>query len=101
MKHYVVEVSPKAERDIENYINYIMWRCNMPITASRHKEHLYARIASIAIYPESIKISDKKDVLRYGANARAVRYKKMLIVYTVHDTLVVIETVMPASMVVE
>jgi plasmid stabilization system protein ParE len=101
MKKYTVQVSPRARLNILKLEYLITYLYGAPLTAKRYVEGLYAQIQSIATYPESIKISDKKDVLRYGVNARAIRYKKMLIVYTVHDAIVVIETVMPASMVIE
>ena len=71
----------------------------MPLTAIRHEEELYDTISLLASYAESIRISDKKSVLRFGASARSIRYKEMAIIYTVHDTLVVVRAVIPASLI--
>lgn len=99
MRRYTIQVLPEAEKDIQDYTDHIMFQYSMPITANRHKKELFDCINSLATYADSIQVSDKQDILRYGANARAVRYKKMLIIYTLHDTLVVVRAVVPAAMI--
>ena len=67
----------------------------MPLTALQHEEELFETISQLSNYAESISISDKKDVLRFGASARIIQYKKMAIIYTVHNNRVVVRAVMP------
>lgn len=67
----------------------------MPLTALQHEEELFETISQLSNYTESISISDKKDVLRFGASARIIQYKKMAIIYIVHNNRVVVRAVMP------
>lgn len=101
MQQYSIQIHPRAELDIQDYIDHIMYQYNMPLTASRHKKSLYKRIYSLTTFTEAYPVSSKRDVLRYGANARTIPYKKMAIIYTVHDTLVVVRAVVPAALMKE
>ncbi|OPZ27935.1 MAG: hypothetical protein BWZ00_01383 [Bacteroidetes bacterium ADurb.BinA174] len=67
----------------------------MPLTALQYEEELLETISQLSNYAESISISDKKDVLRFGASARIIQYKKMAIIYIVHNNRVVVRAVMP------
>ncbi len=101
MKKYTIHVSPRARLDILELENLFTYLYSAPLTAKRYVESLYARIYSLSSFAESIRVSDKQDILRFGINARAISFKKMLIVYTVCDTLVIIEAVIPASLVIK
>lgn len=97
MKKFTVYVSASAKESILEYIRHISNTYKMPATALRHYKELYERIFSLSSYAESVNVSDKQSILRFGANARTIRYKKMMIVYTIHDTLVVIRAILPAA----
>ena len=71
----------------------------MPLTALQYEEELLETISQLSNYAESISISDKKDVLRFGVSSRIIQYKKMAIIYTVHNNRVVVRAVMPASLI--
>lgn len=98
MKQYSIEILPSAEEDIRTYIRYIIQK-SLPLTAIRHQEDLYKTISRLSNYTESIRVSDKEGVLRFDTSARAVLFKKMAIIYTVHNNRVVVRAVMPASLI--
>jgi hypothetical protein len=97
MKQFSVYVSETAKESILEYIQHISNTYKMPATALRHHKELYERIFSLSSYAESVQVSDKQSILRYGVNARAIKYKKMMVVYTIHDTLVVVRALLPAA----
>lgn len=99
MKLFTIHITYEARKNILDYINHIQFCYKMPITAVRHYDALYERIFSLSTYAQSIRVSDKQDVLRFGASARAIQYKKMAIIYTVHDNRVIIRAVIPASLI--
>ena len=70
-----------------------------PQTARKYVKELHETISRLSTHAESIRVSDKKEVVRFGASARIIQYKKMAIIYTVHNNRVVVRAVMPASLI--
>lgn len=99
MKRLDVYISSQAKRDILDLEYTITNEYQAPKTASTYVKELYEAISRLSTYAPSIRVSDKKDVLRFGASARVVRFKKMAIVYTVHHNRVVVRAVLPASLI--
>jgi plasmid stabilization system protein ParE len=99
MKVYAVKISMQANSDIENLHSYIYEHCKSPLTAKRYVEGLYLRIKSLAHSAESFPISSQRSVLQYGFNARRINYKKIAIIFTVHDKTVLIRRLTPGTLI--
>ena len=93
MKTFLVEVSEEAQADIIRLIDYIENTYKAPMTAEKYLKGLYREIFGLENYAESIRISDKKSVLRFGVNARSIRYKNVSIIYTVHGNRAIVRAV--------
>ncbi len=98
MKQFNLRTSSLADFDIENLHFYIFEICKSPLTSKQYIKGIYSEISNLSISAESFPVSELKTVLKYGHNARRVNYKKMAIIYTVHDDIVLIQRIVPASM---
>jgi len=101
MKSYVVRISKQADIDIENLHFYIFDICKSPITSKRYIEGIYNKLKSLTHSAESYPISSIKSVSLYGYNARRINYKKMAIIYTVHQKTVLIHRVISGTLISE
>ena len=99
MKKYIVRISDAAQNDIFQIIDHISTIYKAPLTAERYLIGLYDSIFSLENYAESIAISTKADILKYGNNARTIVFKKLTIVYTVHSNTVIVQTVISGALV--
>ena len=100
MNTYMLRISKKADKDIENLHFYIFEICKSPITAKRFIEGLYSTIKSLAYSAESFPISNLKSILLYGYNARRINFKKVTIIFTIHGNTVLIHRVIPWTMII-
>ena len=99
MKKYAVRISKSAQNDIYQIIDYISNSYKAPLTAEKYLTGLYDAIFSLENIAESIRISTKNDILKYGLNARNIVFKKLIIVYTVHYHIVLVQTVISGALV--
>jgi plasmid stabilization system protein ParE len=99
MKKYDVRISTSAQQDIFRIIDYISEIYKAPITAEKYLTGLYDSIFSLHNYAESIPISTKTDILKYGINARSIVYKKLIVVYTVHYDVVIVQAVVSGALI--
>jgi plasmid stabilization system protein ParE len=99
MRSYTIRITKQADFDIENLHFYIIEICKSPITAKRYIEGLYSQIKSLTHSAESYPIPFTKSISQYGYNARRINYKKMAIIYTVHDKTVLIHRVVPGALI--
>ncbi|MDO5524427.1 MAG: hypothetical protein Q4G48_10335 [Bacteroidia bacterium] len=99
MKQRQVFIAPRAKHDILDLEYTIVNEYKAPQTAKTYVKGLYDVITKLSIYAESIRLSDKQDILRFGATARSIRYKKMAIIFTIHENHVVVRAVIPASLI--
>lgn len=99
MKKYVVRISDAAQNDIYCVIDYISRIYKAPVTAEKYLIELYDTIFSLESYAESIAVTTKADILKFGVNARSVVFKKLTIIYTVHTNNVVIQAVISGALV--
>lgn len=70
-----------------------------PNTAIRYLQGLYNEISHLKTHPKYPPIQTSPFFLRYGTNARRINYKKMAIIYTIHDNIVYIHRIIPASLI--
>lgn len=101
MKSYAIRISKQADIDIENLHLYFFEICKSPITAKRYVEGIFNRIKSLTHSAESYPISSVKSILQYGYNARRINYKKMAIIYTVHQKIVLIHRIVSGNLISE
>jgi len=99
MKKYVVRISNAAQNDIFEIVDHISQAYKAPLTAEKYLIQLYDAIFSLESFAESISISTKSDILKYGLNARSITFKKLAIVYTVHSDIALIEAVISGALV--
>ncbi len=99
MKKYAVRISHAAQNDIYRIVDHISTIYKAPRTAEKYLIELYDTIFSLENYAESISVSSKKDILKYGSNARSILFKKLIIVYTVQLQTVVVQAVIPGSII--
>jgi len=97
MKKYVVRISTAAQYYIFRVIDYISEIYKAPLTAEKYLIELYDAIFSLENFAESIRISTKADILAYGLNARTIAFKKLIIVYTVHSDIVLVQAVISGA----
>jgi hypothetical protein len=101
MKAYTIRISEQADIDIENLHFYILEICKSPITSKRYIEGIFNKIKSLTHSAESYPITSIKSILQYGYNARRINYKKMAIIYTVHQKTVLIHRVIAGTLISE
>jgi len=99
MKKYDVRITKSALNDIYLIIDHISQIYKAPITAEKYLIELYDAIFSLENFAESIHISTKNDILKYGLNARTIPFKKLIIVYTVHAEIVIVHAVISGALV--
>lgn len=101
MKRYDVVLSQDAESDLQEYIDYITYDCEAPLTALRHYEELFDVLNSLKYTPEKRAIQTGRFFLRFGANVRRINYKKMAIIYTIRDHTVYIYRIIAAKLITD
>lgn len=99
MERFQVFLSEEAERDLQQYIDFIMWDCKAPLTALRHYEHLFNTLKSLEYMPERYAVQTGISFLRFEPNVRRINYKKMAIIFTIHGNIVYIHRIMPANLI--
>ena len=100
MKRYSIIISPKAQKDIDNFYRYINDDCKQQAAATRNRQGLYARINRLSISTFADAIGTNEYVQKmFGPNARHITYKKMAIVYIVRNNTVYIKRVIASSLI--
>lgn len=100
MNLYNVILTQDAEIDLQEYIDYIIFDCDAPLTALRHYEDLFKTLERLHYIPETFPIQTGVSFLRFGINVRRINYKKMAIIYTVHGDIVYIHRIMAANLII-
>jgi plasmid stabilization system protein ParE len=98
---YEIDYSDDAKEDLDNLLNVITFDYDSPITAGRYLSGLKLAIHSLSTNPERYPIRHNYFMQQYGANARRVNYKKMAIIYTIHENTVRIHRVTASSLILE
>jgi plasmid stabilization system protein ParE len=99
MKRYAVRITKAAQNDIYKIIDHISTVYKAPLTAEKFLTGLYDVLFSLENCAESIRISTKPDILKYGINARSIVFKKLIIVYTVYGKIVLIKAVISGAVI--
>ena len=99
--NYKLIITDRAQKDIEQYIDTIMYTYDAPMTAKKHYDDLYDVFRKIEQYPMISPIRYNLSLLQYGYNVRRVNYKKMAIFYTVNGYNVYVHRVIAGSLITE
>ncbi len=76
----------------------MIYEYHAPLTGARHYNGLFNVIKSLTVIAESLPISNKPELQKFGFNVRKINYHKMSIIYTVHDKIVYIHTILPQGL---
>ena len=93
--------SREASQDLNNLFQTIIVNYQAPETAYRYTQEIIDTIKSIAKAPEIYAIQTRKSLQKYGYNVRRVNYKKMAIIYTVYNNVVLIHRIVPSALITE
>ena len=96
---YEVIVLPAAEVEFYNYIDYIYYACDAPLTAIKHYNEILELLYSLEKHAEIYQIEYLPSLQKYGNNVRRLNYKKMSIIYTIRDKIVYVHRIMAASLI--
>jgi plasmid stabilization system protein ParE len=100
MKRYDIRFIQSGYEDIVSLQFVIIRQFKSPATAHRYIQGIYKEIESLSYAAESYKISNLESILSYGYNARRINFKRVAIVYTVHDNIVLIQRVIPQGRII-
>ena len=100
MKKYRIEISEQARADIKGLRNVIIHEYKSYRTAIHYVEGLERAIYNLQTTAESFQLQSHSYFRKYGLFVYRINYKKMAIIYTVHKDLVIIQRVIPASLII-
>jgi len=95
--HYI-EYSQEARNDLHELAYAITHLYGMPMTAEKYIRELRAEIEKLKQYPERNAVRDSRFLLQFGTNVRRVNYKKMAIIYTIHNDFVYIHRIIAGAL---
>ena len=99
MKKYEISLSSEAMEDLRNLFKYNSLRISTRRTAVKYVDGLFDTINSLRTSAQSFQLQTRPYFRKYGMFAYRVNYKKMAIIYTIHNDIVVIQEITPASMI--
>jgi len=85
---YRIELSEQADADLVQLAHAIAYDFGSPLTSFKYVRELKETINSLRQFPERNQVRDNRHLLQYGPNVRRINYKKMAIIYTIHNDLV-------------
>ena len=99
MRQFEVKVSDSALEDADKVYDYICNQLCAPQTAARYYQGLINKMRSLERGADSIAVDLLLSSL-FGITIRRINYKKLAILYSISDDIVIIERVIPQKMVV-
>ena len=96
---YRIEYSANANEDMRELFYFIAHEKGMPNTAQKYLQGLKEAIENIAKYPTAFSVRNYRSLFQFGYNVRIVNYKKMSVIYTIHEGFVYIHRVIAANMI--
>ena len=101
MIKFQVVLSEDADNDINDFIDFIINKYSAPLTALRNYEGLFETIFSLEKIADKIPVSQSKYLHQFGFNVHRLNYKKMTIIYTIHNDIVFINRIIAQSLITE
>jgi len=99
MKEYRIVYKQKAKEDVESLFYFIVSQYKTYRTAEKYVDGIEETILTLKRSPESFQIQSHKSISQYGVNARRINYKRMAIIYTVHESVVYIHRIVASSLI--
>jgi plasmid stabilization system protein ParE len=96
---YEIVYSETAKNDIDDLFFFIVSEYKTYNTAEKYVDGIEQAILSLELYAEIFPLQTNRFFRKYGQYVRRINYKKMAIIYTVHDTTVYIHRIVPAAIV--
>jgi len=97
---YKVKMSVEADADFENYLNHIICEYDAPLTAVKHKDGILDVLLDLSVNPYVNAVRHNEFLLEFGMNVRRANYKRMAIIYTIHENVVYVHRILAGSMVI-
>ena len=97
---YRVEMSDEANFDFKSYITYISLECDAPLTAIKHYAGIADALKGLERNPFINPIVGYISLKQYGTNVRRENYKKMAIIYTIHENVVYVHRILAGSVII-
>ena len=95
---YRIELSEQADADLVQLAHTITYDFGSPLTSFKYVRELKEIINSLRQFPERNQVRDNRNLLQYGTNVRRINYKKMAIIYTIHNDLVYIHRIIAGAL---
>ena len=87
-------------QDIENIHDYIAYELFEPVTADKYIRNIYDVIKHLSFYGMSIAVSERIFLLsQYGSTVRNISYKKMTIIYTIENEVIIVQRIMASALI--
>jgi len=100
MARFEIVFSERANTDIQNLADTIMYEYEAPNTAFKYVQGLLNVIKKLRTIVDFFPTQKSAYFLQYGFNVRRLKYKKMTIIYTVIGNAVYIIRVVPSSIII-
>ena len=98
LPRYGILITPEAENDIDNIYDFIAFDLGYTNTAEKYVDGITDTIYGLALTGNMVAFNGRKSLQqKYGRNVRTARYKKVSIIYTVRENLVVVHSVIASS----
>jgi len=103
MTSYEVVISDLVFKQIDDYIDYIMFNCKAPMTASKHYEELFKYLHTLEKTAHLNPVRHTKYLQRnYGFYVRRLNFKNMTFIYSIYaDNVVYIHQFLPQKSILD
>ncbi len=101
MKKYSIVYSQEANDDINALYYFIVNEYKTYQTADKYVQGLENTIKQLIFNAETFQVQTNRCLAKYGTSIRRVNYRKMAVIYTVEDSVVLIKRVMPQSLITD
>lgn len=99
MKRYSIEISEQARWDLLDLNDTIINKYKAPSTAVKYMRGLAKEIKKLESTAESFAIQSRNSLSHFGFNVRRINYKRMTVIYTVHNDTVHIHRIVASNMI--
>ena len=101
MKKYNIIFSENSTKDIKNLYDYIEITCKSPLTAKGYVYGLRDSNKKLEYSAGSYSVQNDKFFSKYGSHVHRLIYKKMTIIFTLHNDIAYIHRIMPSALVIQ
>ena len=99
MNEFRIIFSEETKSDIQDLFNYIELNFKAPLTAKNYILGLFSTIDLLTHSADSYPIQNHKSFLKYGLFVRRLNYKKMVIIFTLHNDIAFIHRIIPRALI--